>query len=268
MVEKCAQVRRSMACFDAVWRSGILACKSGCPGPATCQPGRKIPPFSMFWAEAYLGVNTTLFWCEFGICVMNVIVVKYRCRCTGSAPKPYKLPLVSGLYPEARGVLFEDKMTPKTPIELRFWNKLEHVGDCWEWTGFRSPQGYGSVAVNGKAARTHRVAYMLTFGEIPAGMCVCHKCDNPPCCNPAHLFLGTHKDNRIDCIRKGREGHEGGAPKGCEARPAAKLKPEQIIEIRELRKSGKQYSELAEMFGVCKSQIGHIVCRKQWQSIT
>jgi hypothetical protein len=93
-----------------------------------------------------------------------------------------------------------------TTAATRFWERLQpgDPGDCWEWPGSRSPAGYGYVTIERKGHRAHRLAYRLAKGAIPAGLFVCHRCDNPPCCNPAHLFLGTHTDNVRDCRDKGR----------------------------------------------------------------
>jgi len=84
----------------------------------------------------------------------------------------------------------------------RFWCgvKRGEPDECWPWTRSLSPKGYGRV----RGRNAHRVAYELTYGPIPPGMFVCHTCDNPPCCNPAHLFLGTYLDNIADMVAKKR----------------------------------------------------------------
>jgi len=88
----------------------------------------------------------------------------------------------------------------------RFWNKVKIIqqDDCWIWTG-ATVKKYGEFAFEGKIQSTHRVSWQIHFGTIPDGMDVLHHCDNPPCINPKHLFLGTHSDNMQDAKRKGRK---------------------------------------------------------------
>lgn len=87
-----------------------------------------------------------------------------------------------------------------------FLARLDGYGEsqCWEWTGATDPNGYGRLAWNDRLWLAHRVSYTQHVGPIPDGISVCHRCDNPPCCNPAHLFLGTHADNVRDMWAKGR----------------------------------------------------------------
>jgi hypothetical protein len=75
---------------------------------------------------------------------------------------------------------------------------------CWEWQGFRHPSGYGQIYLHGKKWSAHRASYRLHKGEIPAGMDVCHSCDNKPCCNPDHLWLGDQRANSLDVVSKGQ----------------------------------------------------------------
>lgn len=92
--------------------------------------------------------------------------------------------------------------------ERRFWEQVDTSGDCWVWKGYTLPNGYGSISINGKHVFVHRFSYSLHFGKIPDELCVCHRCDNPPCVRPDHLWLGTQQDNIADRNRKGRT-HRG-----------------------------------------------------------
>ena len=86
----------------------------------------------------------------------------------------------------------------------KFWKKVDKSGDCWLWMAGKLEKGYGQFWFDGRTHRAHRMAWLLTNGEIPEGMCVLHKCDNPPCVNPSHLWLGTNQDNMDDMNNKGR----------------------------------------------------------------
>lgn len=155
-------------------------------------------------------------------------------------------------------------------LEERFWNKVDIRGpdDCWEWTGGRAhklPYGLFRVSKDPKASPkpAHRVSWQLTNGPIPEGMFVCHHCDNPPCVNPAHLFLGTPADNLIDMRAKGR----GPKPIRGEAMPTSKVTADDVREIRQRVAAGEMQSELALEFGLTKSGINRIWLRHTWAHI-
>lgn len=142
-----------------------------------------------------------------------------------------------------------------------FWRRAS-VGDaksCWNWTGCRSPKGYGHLSFQGIKEKSHRLSWRLTFGEIPEGLCVCHKCDNPSCCNPYHLFLGTVEDNNNDKISKGRQAKLGG-----ESNPSAILNREKVELIRELYKTENQI-QISKRMGVARTTIGAIVRGEIWK---
>lgn len=93
------------------------------------------------------------------------------------------------------------------PLAERFWEKVRKSDGCWEWTGSRNAAGYGKLsegAAGSPRLRAHRVSWELANGPVPAGLWVLHRCDNPPCVRPDHLWLGTRLDNMQDCARKGR----------------------------------------------------------------
>ena len=124
---------------------------------------------------------------------------------------------------------------------------------CIEWAGYRTVDGYGHIKIKGKIWKTHRLSYTLFIGGIPEGKCVLHKCDNPACCNPNHLFLGDWNDNNKDRATKGRSavGERSGR---------AKLTDYQVGQVRELYSTG-EYTQvsLGYKYGVSSHQIGMIV---------
>ena len=91
-----------------------------------------------------------------------------------------------------------------------FWSKVEKTKDCWEWVGCKTDGGYGRYGRKIKLQKAHRISWTLINGEIPKGLFVLHKCDNPSCVKPEHLFLGTAKDNTQDMISKGRKSDVSG----------------------------------------------------------
>lgn len=152
-----------------------------------------------------------------------------------------------------------------TPEQIaRFWMKVNRTSGpngCWEWTKSLTDKGYGQHGIGGKMMRAHRIAYALEIGPIPSGYFVCHKCDNPKCVNPAHLWTGTCRDNMNDMLSKGR-----GTlfPSGV-ANASSKLTMPQAIEIRGKYSYGKiGHRRLAREYGVTRVTIQQIIKMETW----
>ena len=151
----------------------------------------------------------------------------------------------------------------------RFWLRVVKgvENECWGWTGVVDKNGYGKFRLAGARGpeSASRISYKLNVGTIPKGICVCHSCDNPPCTNPDHLFLGTNWDNQHDMIRKGRARYLVGSDSSM-----AKLTEEQVREIRNRyqpwkHKTGNNQIALAREFGVNQAQISRILHNSAWQ---
>lgn len=143
------------------------------------------------------------------------------------------------------------------PLEKRFWRKVEKTGTCWLWTGAKFENGYGAIWTNPDTQRAHRVSWELNCGKIPLGLIVCHKCDNPPCVRPDHLFLGTLSDNRKDMVQK-RRGMVGAL------NIKAVLTEEQVFKLRGLRDKPFCVSLLAQEYGVSKNTISRAMSGETW----
>lgn len=146
-----------------------------------------------------------------------------------------------------------------------FWSNVGVLGsnECWVWQGRTNETGYGQFEWEGKAVRAHRLAYELVRGEIPDSMVVMHVCDNPACCNPAHLKLGTQADNMHDMIEKGRGRKAKGSEHGM-----ATLSEGDVVEIWRLLSERKTQTEIAVMYSVDRTTIGAIAAGKSWAWLT
>jgi HNH endonuclease len=175
---------------------------------------------------------------------------------------------------EGRNVRLEGSKMDRMTLENRFWAKVnkdgpeiwEHLGKCWVWTGSKKRQGYGQISLPGRRAGmqlAHRTSWLLHNGSIPKGLCVCHRCDNPACVNPTHLFLGSNADNVADRVAKGRTNDRKG-----ENNNFSKLTQKEVLKIKSeyYGKFGQQ-KLLAEKYGVSHGTISGIVRGKTWSHL-
>jgi hypothetical protein len=174
----------------------------------------------------------------------------------------------------SRSCLGKDK---RTPLDVRFFAKVQKTDGCWVWIGSASPLGYGRINVDGVPRIAPRISWQLHNGDIPDGMSVCHRCDNPRCVNPDHLFLATHSGNMQDMVSKNRhaaktrpERYARGDRHGShthperwrrgETSPAAKLSDADVERIRH-RYATEQCSltSLGKEFGVSRTHIRRLI---------
>lgn len=169
----------------------------------------------------------------------------------------------------------------------RFWSRVDRSGGpsaCWPFHGAPNSSGYRALSMDGRTLGAHVVAYVIAKGALAPGREVCHTCDNPPCCNPAHLFSGTRFTNMADCAAKRRNGsqrHPEKRPRGDQhwtrtqpermargekaSAGKGKLTADNVREIRRLFKEfGFSRAHLANMFHVHPAQIGKILRRERW----
>lgn len=160
-------------------------------------------------------------------------------------------------------------MSTKNTVE-NLWKHV-HVttpDSCWPWTGsqcgagYKERIGYGHFSVSGRLYKAHRVAWELVYGPIPSGLHVLHACDFKPCCNPAHLHLGTHQQNMRERDERGLR-----IPARGEGHGSAKLTAQQVTLIRQLLANGFSQDRVAKQFAVSQVAISHIHLRRNWKHV-
>lgn len=168
-----------------------------------------------------------------------------------------------GVYPESLRKYYDKH---RKPLPMRFWDKVDRSGDCWTWTATKNSHGYGQIGIEGRLHIASRVAWeMENRRRLVRGQQVLHRCDNPACVRPAHLFIGTAVDNMQDCVRKGRF-------KFCEPRRGiqnnkAKLNEAGVIEVRRRYDAGETLSSLSRGFGMARATLRRIVRREGWRHV-
>lgn len=189
-----------------------------------------------------------------------------------------------------------EKLVLPPDTSMRFWRKVSlsspaerypGIGKCWIWEGLLSPQGYGRFYVGRRSLPAHRVAYQISERTLSRNEFACHKCDNPACVRPDHIFIGTQKDNVDDMMKKGRQVSGLKVKPECAARgdrhgsrtqpervcrgernPSSRLTEDQVREIRRRYSTGLIWQKtLALQFGVTTSNIKKIIARTAWKHI-
>jgi hypothetical protein len=162
--------------------------------------------------------------------------------------------------------------TNRLSLRDRFDRHVVRTEGCWKWTGAKMPNGYGKFGMpKGTSHRkpwmaklAHRIAYEIANGEIPEGLQVLHHCDNPACVKPAHLFVGTQKENIADMYSKGRE--SGCGVRG-ESNPSARFEAKDAALMRLLADCGVKQHRLIPLFGVTRSTVSRVALRKSWAHV-
>ena len=153
-------------------------------------------------------------------------------------------------------------------FEERYWSRVDKTGDCWLWGGKLGPTGYGAAMFDGKTKRVHRISWEKAFGDIPAGLAVCHRCDVRNCVRPEHLFLGTHAENMADCSRKGRISRAPNPANQGSRNKLAKLTEASAASIRRRRAAGASLRELAAEFGVGETTVCAVTRGRTWRHVS
>ena len=164
---------------------------------------------------------------------------------------------------EAAAIARAAKAKKAPPLLERFWSKVDRrsAGECWPWTAAvrRKDEGYGAFYLDRRHQPASKVAWLLTFGAIDPGLVVCHRCDNPRCCNPQHLFVGTPMQNDADRVAKGRQ------CRGSKVHTAV-LDEGIVLQIRDIAKMFGTV-EAARMFGFPYDRVYDVHRRNTWRHL-
>jgi hypothetical protein len=170
---------------------------------------------------------------------------------------------LTGEVGQAGPLIANASMTVAERLSKIGWDEVVRVpalGPCHEWRGARHPQGYGQMSIKGRTTPAHRASLEASGVSIHAGMVACHRCDNPPCINPAHLYPGTYSQNTNDFYS--RSGFQ--RPRGA-AHPMAKLTSDEVEHIRNTYADGAMLQrELAKLYGVSLNTIWRVIHHKTW----
>lgn len=154
-------------------------------------------------------------------------------------------------------------------IDCALWSRVQKGSpdECWPWKAAKVGGGYGHFQFAG-LKRANRVAYEITHGPLAPGLCACHRCDNPSCCNPSHIFAGTHAENMRDMRDKGRAVFTSAGRRGEECYRAT-VTSEQVRQIRDLyaNSRGRRTAKIARLFGVSRGCCSAIIHRRTWKHI-
>jgi hypothetical protein len=191
--------------------------------------------------------------------------------CTTNTPRHFINRLVKKEIDMSECTIY-DPNDSRMPERFRIKFDVQHCGyintdgmpsACWVWNAGRHKFGYGQFKNGGVNCMAYKIAYIYIRGNIPDGLLVCHHCDNPPCVNPAHLFVGTYQSNMDDKTAKGRNNASKGDAHSCSILTEAK-----VVRMRELRQTtALTLEDLSDIFGVCPQTVHDIVTRKRWMHI-
>lgn len=155
------------------------------------------------------------------------------------------------------------------PLDVRVWSRIDRSGGpdaCWLWTGAKNNRGYGQITNQQRRIYGHRLVWSFVNGPIPESLQILHSCDNPPCCNPAHLSIGTQADNMQDCSAKGRTAMPTNQPHGT-AHWNRKLTDDDVRQARASFSAGHSAKVIAARLGVSPTTVFDAIARRTWKHL-